>query len=127
MQLTTSEIIPWPLPGAHGDAIRAHASFSLAPPTASATSGAASLAGGIGKAEAAAAAEAAGRSAQALTGVLASSVVAKEDEARAGWAAVLHKRILQHNVRVVAKWYQQARTGGEGVLAGRLVVRVVLL
>jgi 26S proteasome regulatory subunit N5 len=33
------------------------------------------------------------------------SIVSKEDEASASWFQILRKRIVQHNVRVVAKWY----------------------
>ena len=102
LQFTTNEIIPWPLPGPHGDAIRAHPSFSL--PSPSAPSGASTA---VGKVEAAAAAQLAARSAMAVSGELASSAVAKEDEPRASWATILHKRVLQHNVRVIAKWYQK--------------------
>jgi 26S proteasome regulatory subunit N5 len=99
-QLTTNEVVPWPLPGPFGDAIRAHAAFKLPPP--------AGPAAGADVGRIAAAASAA-RSSAAASGALASQIVRKEDEERSSWAPILHKRVLQHNLRVVAKCYQRVR------------------
>ncbi len=103
VQLTTDEVVPWPLPGPFGETIRAHAAFSMPLPVGP-------DGGDVGKvASAAAAASAARSTAAAAMGTLVSQIVRKEDEARSGWAAILHKRVLQHNLRVVAKWYQRVR------------------
>ena len=40
-----------------------------------------------------------------LPGTIVSVLVRKEDESRSPWWPLLRKRIAQHNVRVVAKWY----------------------
>jgi hypothetical protein len=42
-------------------------------------------------------------------GALVSSIVLKEDEARAQWWEILRKRVVQHNLRVVAKAYSRCR------------------
>ena len=42
-------------------------------------------------------------------GTLASSIVLKEDEPRAQWWPMLHKRVVQHNVRVLASAYSRCR------------------
>jgi hypothetical protein len=102
-QLTTNEVVQWPLPGPLGDAVRAHGAFTLPPP--------AGPAAGADVGRVAAAAASAARSSSGASGSLAASlVVRKEDEERSGWSAILHKRILQHNLRVIAKWYQRVRT-----------------
>lgn len=43
------------------------------------------------------------------SGALKSSIVTKEDEDRSQWLPILHKRIVQHNVRVIAKDYARVR------------------
>jgi hypothetical protein len=43
------------------------------------------------------------------SGALASSVVLKEDEPRSQWWPVLHKRVVQHNIRVAAGAYTRVR------------------
>jgi 26S proteasome regulatory subunit N5 len=37
------------------------------------------------------------------------AIVGKDDEDRVGWSAILRKRIVQHNIRVISKWYDQIR------------------
>lgn len=43
------------------------------------------------------------------SGALASSIVLKEDEGAAQWWDVLHKRVVQHNLRVLAGAYSRCR------------------
>lgn len=88
--LCTDELVPWPLPSPHHDTLRAHAAFSLPAPAAAAASAASAASGVAG-----------------LTGprLLTSSIVRKEDEDRVSWWDVFAKRIVQHNIRTIAKWY----------------------
>ncbi|RYG50829.1 hypothetical protein EON67_04565 [archaeon] len=114
--LTTNEIISWPLPAPHHDTILAHEAFQL-PPSLRATerrdtmgrSGTGGAAGGMEvDSDSLAAAEALVDPARRC--VASCSLVCKEDEDRVGWAEVFHKRIVQHNVRVVAKWHSRIRS-----------------
>ena len=86
--LTTDELIPWPLPQAVSDAVKAHPAFRVWPATgvtsetpiesfdrSSSASGGGSISG--------------------ISGGIASTLVAKEEEPRSPWWPVLHKRIVQ--------------------------------
>ena len=44
-----------------------------------------------------------------LSGALASAIVRKEDEPSAQWAEILRKRVVQHNLRVLAAAYSRCR------------------
>ena len=50
--------------------------------------------------------------------VIASALVRKEDEPRSPWWPMLRKRVAQHNVRVVAKWYDTLSAGRLAQLLG---------
>lgn len=98
--MTTDELVPWPLPAPHHEVLRAHAAFAIPAPTAAAAAASSSEA----------AMEVDAPASSVMHGIsgprkLASSVVRKEDEGRTTWWDVFHKRIVQHNVRVLAKWY----------------------
>jgi hypothetical protein len=163
--LTTSEVIPWPLPSPHHEALRAHSAFIIDPNTIGAPGGAggdapeanviepgASRGSGSSASNAAAAATepaaatrasssgassaAAGSSAAASSsssasassaaagsgsstlsasivtrpsGALQSSIVLKEDEPRSQWWPIFRKRIVQHNIRVIAGAYSRIK------------------
>lgn len=136
--LTTHELVSWPLPAPHHEALLAHDAFTKEKPgplgagAAAAVGGAGAGAGGAGgmsvddSGSAAAAASSTSSSAAAggagvvgrTGGGVATAIVRKEDEERAGWAAILHKRIVQHNVRVLAKWYARITTARLAALLG---------
>ena len=50
--------------------------------------------------------------------VIVSALVRKEDEPRSPWWPMLRKRVAQHNVRVVAKWYDALSAARLGQLLG---------
>ena len=126
--LTTPELVPWPLPSPHHEVIAAHPTFALdlcamggparSKYTVAATAAAAAAAtavgaspmvveGGAGAATAAAAAAGAGSAAPAAA--LRSSIVLAEDEPRCpSWWPLLQKRVVQHNLRVLAATHSRA-------------------
>ena len=115
--LSTPELIPWPLPQATADALAAHPAFALdlgamggsgaAAPAAPAASEDAAM-GASAPASATATATASG--ATAVSASLASTVLLAEDEPRCrAWWPVLRKRVLQHNLRTIARAYSCAR------------------
>lgn len=134
--LTTPELVSWPLPAPHHEALLGHDAFTKEKPgplgagtgpagSAAAVGGAGAGAGAggmsvddaAGSAASASASSSSSSAAGAAGGVVgrtgggvATAIVRKEDEERAGWAAILHKRIVQHNVRVLAKWYTRITT-----------------
>jgi len=122
--LTTDELIPWPLPAPHHATLLASPAFALPAPTP-AGAAAAAAAGASGDVEMSSGGG--GGAAGAAAGVAAprlgaraprSLIVPKDDEDRVGWAAVFRKRIVQHNVRVVAKWYTRIHTARLAGLLG---------
>jgi len=124
--LTTHEVAPWPLPEPHHAAIVAHDAFTKEHPgpvpapssSAAAAGGAGAAAGSAGRgmdvdgSAGASASSAAGRSS------IATSIVRKEDEERTPWLPVLQKRVVQHNVRVAAKWYTRLSSARLAALLG---------
>lgn len=134
--LTTHELVSWPLPSPHHEAILAHDAFTKEKPglTAGSAAGTAAAVGGAGAGAAggmsvddsaasasssSSAAAAGGAGVVGRTGAgVTTAIVRKEDEERAGWAAILHKRIVQHNVRVLAKWYTRVTTARLASLLG---------
>ena len=104
--LSTEELTPWPLPPAIRDGTLQHPAFRVWPAT-----GALSLSpiqtlepGSTQQASSSAV------SSGSISGVgsgVAVSVVGKEDEARCPWWPMLHKRVVQHNLRVLAKAYSR--------------------
>jgi 26S proteasome regulatory subunit N5 len=117
--LSTPELIPWPLPQATADALAAHPAFALdlgamggagasaapAPAAAAAASSSAPEDAAMG-----ASASASASGATAVSASLASTVLLAEDEPRSrAWWPVLRKRVLQHNLRTIARAYSCAR------------------
>jgi hypothetical protein len=60
----------------------------------------------------------AGASAAGRSSGIATSIVRKEDEERTPWLPVLQKRVVQHNVRVAAKWYTRLSSARLAALLG---------
>jgi len=87
------------------------ASAGMAVEAAAAASSASASASSAAAAAAAAPSSALAAAALQLrpSGALASSIVRKEDEPSAQWWAILHKRVVQHNLRVVAAAYSRCR------------------
>jgi 26S proteasome regulatory subunit N5 len=126
--LTTDEIIPWPLPEPHGSVIHSHEAFKLDPnrvgapggPGSELTPGAVGSVGGAQE-DSAMSIESSSKTngvnsvaGGILTnfglkpaGALISKVVLKEDEGRSMWWDILTKRVVQHNIRVIAKSYSR--------------------
>ena len=125
--LTTDEIIPWPLPEPHGSIIHSHEAFKLDPnrvgapggPGSELSPGAANSTGahddtamnidsasssGVGNINAGGVLTNFGLK---PAGALISKVVLKEDEGRSMWWEILRKRVVQHNIRVIAKAYSR--------------------
>lgn len=129
--LTTEELIPWPLPEPHRSTLRAHKAFAGEAGAGAGAAGAGSS-GDISMEEGGAAGGEEGASkppsaaavaaAAAVTGGagprITSSIVALEDEPRASWWQLLHKRIVQHNVRVISKCYTRIRSSRLSFLLG---------
>ena len=95
------------LPAPHADAVLAHPAFTTRPEAGGAgdiSSADIEIAGGASASTSGGATGVHATGSRPAPGV-ASSLVRKEDEPRSPWAPILHKRIVQHNVRVAAKWY----------------------
>ena len=112
--LSTPELIAWPLPQPHAQALEAHPAFALdlsaigsssssGSGSSSSSSGSSSAAGGMEEGSGASSSSASSASAR-------SSVILSEDEPRnRKWWPILRKRILQHNLRTLAGAYTAAR------------------
>jgi hypothetical protein len=137
--LTTDEIIPWPLPAPHAEVLAAHDIFSINPNTIAGPASTAAAAARAGSGAAGAAdVEMAGSGASAARGAggvatsstslsptsaaavavigveatrpaLRSAIVLREDEAAGGWGPIFRKRVFQHNLRVLAKYFTRIR------------------
>ena len=111
---TTQELVPWPLPPALEVAVRAHPAFLLHPATGASASSpeevdavSDSVVSGVH-----------GATASATRAAVRSTVVRLDDETRVGWWAILRKRVMQHNLRVVATWYDRVGVDALAALLG---------